>query len=100
MAYKMFDLSRGDSMSHNECKPARQKQDCADERKLTETFSGYGMVSSQNETTLQNIATKDCASEVIETSLLKAKHFGQEQLLTFVQERPISDPGQTGIKSI
>ena len=39
--------------------------------------------------TLQNLVTKDLATEVIQESLLRAKRLGQQEVKTFVQDRLI-----------
>ena len=42
--------------------------------------------------TLQNIATKDLASEEIQLSLLNASNFGQEEIMKFVRDRILPPP--------
>ena len=53
-------------------------------------------MSPETHENVQNIATKDLATEVIQDSLLNARNKGQQQLDTFVKDRLI---GQVGTQS-
>ena len=54
------------------------------------TFLGFSVFSSiSHPAPLQNLATKDLATEVIQESLLRAKVLGQQEVKQFVQDRLI-----------
>ena len=52
-------------------------------------FSVFSSVSVSHPATLQNLVTKDLATEVIQESLLRAKVLGQQEVKKFVQDRLI-----------
>ena len=61
-----------------------------DESSLLSTFLGFSVFSSvSHPATLQNLVTKDLATEVIQESLLRAKVLGQQEVKKFVQDRLI-----------
>jgi len=85
----MYSLHRGSTDLHNEATKSRQTRDNDDENSLLSTFQGFSVFSSVSHPgTLQNLATKDLATESIQESLLRAKELGQE-VKKFVQDRLI-----------
>ena len=52
-------------------------------------FQKFGLFASASPGSLQNIATKDLATEAIQNSLLCAQQLGQEEVDTFVEKRMI-----------
>jgi len=56
---------------------------------LLAAFQGFGVFASVSPDSLQNLVTKDLATEEIQNSLLCAKELGQEQVNTFVADRMI-----------
>ena len=75
---------------HNEATKSLQKRDNDDESSLMSTFLGFSVFSSVSyPATLQNLVTKDLATEVIQVSLLRAKVLGQQEVKKFVQDRLI-----------
>ena len=78
LTHEMYSLYRGSTALHNEATKSRQKRDNDDESPLMSTFLGLSVFSSvSHPDTLQNIVTKDLATEVIQESLLHAKVLGQ-----------------------
>lgn len=99
--HEMFHIYPKDIVSHNEAKPARQHQDNADENALFLTFRRFQVFTANIQpNVLQNIATKDLASEKIQESLLGARELGQKQLDDFVKHRLLGTPGLPGTQSI
>lgn len=84
---KVYSMQTDDVYVHNEASRGRQRQDSADEDKLFGTFVALKMFSQEVPDNLQNIASKDLASNEIEHDLLSAKEKGQKQLENFVAER-------------
>lgn len=74
---------------HNEATKSRQKRDNDDEMALLSTFQGFKVFASDSPESLQNLATKDLATEEIQKSLLCAQELGQEEVNTFVEERMV-----------
>ena len=66
----MFDIHRDDRLIHKESAKERQKQDNEAENALHSTLQKFGVLSSQTNETLQNIATKHIATSEIEQSLV------------------------------
>ena len=83
-------LYRGSTDLHNEATKSRQKRDNDDESSLMSTFLGFSVFSSvSHPATLQNLDTKDLATEVIQGSLLRAKVLGQQEVKKLIQNRMI-----------
>ena len=62
----MYSLYRGSTDLHNEATKSGQKRDNDDESSLMSTFLGFSVLSYvSHPATLQNIDTKDQATEVI-----------------------------------
>lgn len=80
--YDMFSHQPGRTHVHNEATKSRKKRDNEDEIALCRAFSGYKMFASDSPEILQNLVTKDLATEEIQNSLLCAKELGQEQVDT------------------
>ena len=73
----MYSLYRGSTDLHNETIKSRQNIDNDDDSSLLSTFLGISVLSSVSHPgTLQNLVTKDLATEVIQKSLLRAKVLG------------------------
>ena len=90
LTHEMYSLYRGNTDLHNEATKSRQKRDNDDESSLMSTFQGFSVFSSvSHPATLQNLVTKDLATEVIQESLLRAKRLGQQEVKKFVQDRLI-----------
>ena len=85
----MYDLDHDEAPVHNESTKGRQKKDSLDEDNLMSTLLLFIMFANNISIRLQNIATKDLATEAIENDLLVAKIKGQEQTNMFVKERLI-----------
>lgn len=91
--HAMYNNSPGSIRVHNEATKSRQKRDNDDEIALLSVFQGFKVFASVSPESLQNLATKDLATEAIQNSLLCAKELGQGEVNTFVQERMIV-PGE------
>ena len=90
----MYRLSRGSADHHNEATRSRQKRDNDDENSLITTFRGYSVFTVVSHAdTLQNIATKDLATESIQYSLLNAKEIGMDEVEKFAQDRLVTAEG-------
>ena len=88
LTHERYSLYRGSTHLHNEATKSRQKRDNDDESSLMSTFLGFRVFSSvSHPATLQNLVTKDLATEVFQESLLRAKVLGQQEVKTFVQDR-------------
>jgi len=87
--YAMYNHHPGSTRVHNEATKSRQKRDNDDEMALLTAFQGFGVFASVSPDSLQNLVTKDLATEEIQNSLLCAKELGQEQVNTFVADRMI-----------
>ena len=86
----MYSLYRGSTYLHNEATKSQQNRDNDDESSLMSTFLGFSVFSSVSyPASLQNLVTKDLATEVIQESLLHAKVLGQQEVKNFVQDRLI-----------
>ena len=84
----MYSLYSGSK--DNEATKSRQKRDNDDGSTLLSTFLGFSVFSSVSHLpTLQELVTKDLATEMIQESLLRAKVLVQQEVKTFVQERLI-----------
>ena len=84
----MFHIYPSDTVSHNEAKPARQRRDNTDEQAILSVLLRFQMFASDvHPNVLQNIATKDLATDKIQESLLNARKHGEQQLDVFVEER-------------
>ena len=77
------------SSVHKEATKSRQKRDNDDEMAVLSAFQNFGLFASASPVSLQNIATKDLATEAIQNSLLCAQQLGQEEVDTFVEKRMI-----------
>ena len=85
--HTMYHLSSSNMDLHNEGTPARQKRDNDDEDALVSTFKRFIVLSDVVQFgSLQNVATKDIATDAIR----RAKHLGQQQVDTFVQDRLVA----------
>ena len=81
--------------------PSRQQRDNTDEKSLLSVFQRFEVFAPDvHPTVLQNIATKDLASEKIQESLLNARKLGQQQLEEFVNDRLLGQPGTSAGHSI
>ena len=87
--YAMFHHSINCTQSHKEMTVARQSRDHRDETALVDSFNQFKMFQSTSPELLQNLVTKDLATEEIKMSLLHAKVLGQEKVATFTEERMI-----------
>ena len=86
----MYSLYRGSADHHNEATKSRQKKDNDDENSLLPTFLGLSVFSSASHPgTLQNLVTKDLATEVMQESPLRATVLGQQEVKKLVQDRLI-----------
>ncbi|MES9880098.1 MAG: hypothetical protein ABW185_04375 [Sedimenticola sp.] len=86
----LFMVGHDDQMIHNEATPARTTRDNEDESKIVTVLQRFNVFAPDMPlNSLQNIATKDLATDDIQESLLNAEKFGQERLDTFVKERLI-----------
>ena len=86
----MFDIHHDNRLIHKEIAKERQKQDNEAENALHSPLQKFGVFSSQTNGTLQNIATKDLATPVIEQSLVQARSVRQTQLERLVEGRLLS----------
>lgn len=93
--HAMYNHGPGSKRVHKEATKSRQKRDNDDEDSLLSVFQGFNVFASGCPDSLQNLATKDLATEAIQNSLLCAKDLGQEEVNTFVEERMIV-PDQGG----
>ena len=84
---EVYRISSEDSHSHNESTNSRKRRDNADEDNLFRAFQNLNMFSSELPEDLQNIVTKDLATQEIANDLLEAEAKGQEQLNKFIVER-------------
>ena len=67
LTHEMYSLYHGRTDRHNEATKSRQKRDKDDESSLMSTFLGFSVFSSvSHPATLQNLVTKDLATEVIQ----------------------------------
>ena len=67
LTHEMYSLYRGSTDLHNEATKSRQKRDNDYESSLISTFLGFSVFSSvSHPATLQNLVTKDLATEVIQ----------------------------------
>ena len=87
--HAMYNHCPGSTCVNNEATKSRQKRDNNDEMALLSAFQGFKVFASVSPGSLQNLATKDLATEAIQNSLLCAKELGQEGVNTFVEERMI-----------
>ena len=87
--HEMYGLLSDKTISV-ESLPSRIKRDNLDEDSLLATFQGFKVFAVDTPgDILQNIATKDLASNEIQESLLQAAALGQQQVLNFVTHRLI-----------
>ena len=68
-------------------KPQKAEWNGTPKMKILTVMERFGLFSANQLQTLQNIANKDLATQVIEDGLLKAPQKGQDQLDAFVEER-------------
>ena len=87
--HAMYNNCPGSTHVHNEASKSRQKRDNEDEMALLSAFQRFQVFASVSPGSLQNLVTKDLATEAILNSLLCAKELGQEEVNTFVEERMI-----------
>lgn len=71
--HAMYSNSPGCIRVHKEATKSRQKRDNDDEIALLSVFEGFKVFASVSPGSLQNLATKDLATEAIKNSLLCAK---------------------------
>ena len=82
----MYNLHYVSTNIHNEATKSRQKRDTDDESSLMSTFHRFGMFSSASQTEiLQNIATKDIATDSIQNALLHANKLVKDRLIVTSQ---------------
>jgi hypothetical protein len=92
--HQLYRLSHGGTDHHNEATKSRQKRDNDDENDLLTTLLGYSVFSPvSHPDTLQNIATKDLATQPIQDSLLHAKELGMNEVEGFAQDRLVTAEG-------
>ena len=84
---EMYHLNMDEEPMHNESTKGRQKQDSQDEDNLMAVLLSFNIFANEESPVLQNTATKDLATQKIGDDLLNAKHKGQKQLNTFVEDR-------------
>ena len=92
---ELYGLNFDDTMVHKETTKSRRKKDSEDEDKVKQVLETFGLFARdqmQGET-LQNIATKDQATQEITQSLLNAREKGQTRVEEFVNERLIPVEG-------
>jgi hypothetical protein len=82
----MHGIHADDTLVHKEGTKSRKATDNKHENSLLATLMKFNVFSVEQNTTLQNIATKDLATLEIQDSLLNALEQGQSQLNKFVQE--------------
>lgn len=83
---------------HNESTRGRQMLDSKDEDNLVTTPTSLKLFSVDPSVVLQNIVTRDLATQDIEENLLHARDKGPLQLISFVKERLLSG-GEQNVKS-
>ena len=81
-----YSNSSEEAYVHNEATPSSEKRDNRDEMALVLVFKGLKVSDSVSSGSLQNLATKDVATEAIQNSLLSAKALGQEQVNTLIEK--------------
>ena len=92
----MFLLDHSDDYLPSESTSARQKRDTDDEDKVISMFKRLNVFTKDNsQTKLQNIAAKDLATDVIQTSLLHAETLRQKQVNDFVEHRLLATQGES-----
>ena len=73
----MFLLDHSDDYLPTESTSARQKRDTGDEDKVISMFKRLNVFTKDNsQTKLKNIATKDLATDVMQTYLLHSETLG------------------------
>lgn len=83
-----------------EMSKGRIKRDQFDENAIFRMLNEFSVLSAEsNSSVLQNAATKDLATESIESSLLNAMEYGRNQVITFVKERFIPDENGAPVMS-
>lgn len=76
------------------------KRNQSDEDSILRMLNEFGVLSLEsNSRILQNVATKDLATDIIEDSLLNAMTYGRNQVITFVKERFMPDESGKPLKS-
>lgn len=85
----MFSNTSVRASVHKEATKSREERDNRDELALVLAFREFKVFDSVSPGSLQNLATKDLATEAIQNSLLHAKELGQEELNTFIEKRMI-----------
>lgn len=84
----MLMLENIDEYTHNELTPSRMKKDSDDEDKVVSVLRRCNVFNKEIVShVLQNIVTKDMATESIQASLICAENLGKEQLSTFIKDR-------------
>ena len=91
--YDMYGLGFDDRVTHNESTMVRRQRDTSDEDKIFHCLNKFKVFSNSSLGVLQNIATKDLATDQIQDSLLHAEKLEQEQLNHFVEDRLIKVEG-------
>ena len=92
----MFLPDHSDDYLPSESTSARQKRDTDDENKVISMFKRLNVFTKDNsQTELQNIAARDLATDVIQTSLLHAETLGQTQINDFVEHRFLATQGES-----
>ena len=86
----LYGVSTTDDLVHNESTKVRIKLDNQDENHLHDQLVSFGLFKTKESRRLQNIATKDIATQEIERDFLNVSSEGQKQLNQFVQERILS----------
>lgn len=86
---ELYNLTRDsdEGLVHNESTNGRRKVDNQEECRLFETFVSLNVFVADAPDVLQNIFTKDLATEEITDDLLQAVAKGQDQLNKFVEDR-------------
>ena len=88
---RMFRVNSSveDVSVHNKSHSSKQAVDDQEENNLLAIFLSLKLFSNDSPSCIQNIVTKDLATEQIGECLLRAKAKGQEQLIQFIDERLI-----------
>ncbi len=86
---KLYGITLDDSLSHKEASSSRRQKDSKSEDEVVKVLQRLNVFTGQQTAQLQNISTKDQATENISKALLGAPALGQKLVETFVTERLI-----------
>lgn len=89
--FAMYSLATEAGVT-NEATAARRKRDCRDEQSILRSLNYFNVLAPVKYSgIIQNIVTKDVATEDIQKFLLNVAEDGEKQVLLFVNERLIGD---------